>query len=80
MKNLKPKDVNKYFMIALLLGFLIAMAGATTEIMFLIVIGIITMFASIPFKILFYKCPHCNKFLDRSTGEFCPYCGKKVNE
>ena len=29
---------------------------------------------------LFWKCPHCGKFLGRSRGVYCHHCGKKLVE
>lgn len=26
----------------------------------------------------FYRCPHCHKFLGRSTKIYCPYCREKL--
>lgn len=27
---------------------------------------------------IFYRCPHCHKFLGRSTKTVCPYCKKRL--
>ncbi len=27
---------------------------------------------------IFYRCPHCRKFLGQSTKTFCPYCKKRL--
>lgn len=80
MKNLKPKKVQKYFWIFLILGALIGYAGVAAEIELLSFFGMLVIFLDIIFRVIFYRCPHCGRYLDRSTGEFCPYCGKNVNE
>lgn len=39
-------------------------------IIFMVALGI---------HLIFYRCPHCGKFLDRSTGDYCPYCGQQMD-
>lgn len=78
---MKLKHIRKRTFIILGIGLLIALLGiALDEQAFVIVLGLLTMFSSIIHYVIFYRCPHCGKFLDRSTGEFCPNCGKKVDE
>lgn len=83
MKKLKPKGVNNCFLASFAAGLLIALAGIyggnkPNEVIFYL--GIAIILAGLIFRIVFYRCPHCEKYLDRSTGEYCPHCGKKVNE
>lgn len=81
MKRTTPKQIRKRTFIILGVGLLIALLGiAMNELVALIVTGLLIMFSSTIHHVIFYRCPHCGKFLDRSTGEFCPGCGKKVNE
>lgn len=81
MKKRTPKEIRKRTFITLGVGLLVALCGiAWNEQTTLIMMGLLTMFASIIYHVAFYRCPHCGKFLDRSTGEYCPGCGKKVNE
>lgn len=81
MKNTQPKQIRKRTFIILGIGLLIALCGiAKNEQVTLILLGLLTMFASILHHVIFYRCPHCGKFLDRNTGDYCPGCGKKVNE
>lgn len=80
MKKLLPKKIRAVFWIILLIGAVIGFIGAFSEMTSLIVAGMIIMLCSIVVYFVFYRCPHCGRFLDRSTGEYCPYCGKKINE
>ncbi|MCQ2420886.1 MAG: hypothetical protein MJ118_07100 [Clostridia bacterium] len=81
MKRASPKQIRKRTFVILAIGLLIALCGiAKNEQVTLILLGLLTMFASILHHVIFYRCPHCGKFLDRNTGDYCPGCGKKVNE
>ena len=80
MNKLSPKKVNELYIIILLAGAVITMIGAFTEKTVPSVIGIVVIFANIAFRLICYRCPHCGKYLDRSSGDFCPYCGKEINE
>ena len=80
MKKLKPKDVQSIFMVGLIVGALTGFIGAFYEHAVLCCIGGVMMFGMVLFRVVCYRCPHCGKFLDRSTGPFCPHCGKEVNE
>ena len=80
MKRLRPKDVNSILVIALLIGAVTAFYGVFSDKTALSVIGIVIMICSVLFRYIFYRCPHCGKYLDRSTGPYCPYCREKVND
>lgn len=81
MKKLMPKQIRKITFLILFIGAIIAFLGISlNENVILIIMGLIAMIASIVFHFVFYRCPHCGKFLDRSTGDYCPYCSKNVNE
>lgn len=80
VNRLSPKKVNTLYAIILLAAALIAFIGAFSGKSALSVIGVLVIFADIAFRLICYKCPHCGKYLDRSSGDFCPYCGREVNE
>lgn len=29
--------------------------------------------------LIFYRCPFCHRYLHRSAGDYCPYCGENMN-
>lgn len=76
---MRPKQVNRLFFLILLAGAAIGVIGTLSEIAVVSIIGMVTMVGSLLFKVIFYRCPHCRRFLDRNTGDFCPYCGKELS-
>ena len=78
--NLTPQKANRLFMIIVLFGFVVAMIGATTEIHLISVLSLIVMFGAVIFKVLFYRCPNCGKFLGRDTVKHCPNCESKISD
>ena len=56
----------------------LALVGALMEVTALTVIGVLLVIVAVVIHFMFYRCPHCGEFLDRSTGAYCPYCGKKM--
>jgi len=43
------------------------------------VVGSIVAFSCLIPHFLFNKCPHCGKQLGRNEGEFCQYCGERID-
>lgn len=80
MNRLSPKKVNNIYIIILMASALIAFIGAFFEKAVLSVLGVLAIFADIAFRLICYRCPHCGKYLDRSSGAFCPYCGNQLDE
>ena len=80
MKKIKPKNVNLLVCAILIIGFIVAFCGVPKETSTITVIGVAIMCFAIIFRVIFYRCLHCGKYLDRSTGEYCPYCRETVNE
>lgn len=80
MKKLKPRDILKFSWIMIATGLIIGLVGALINIAAISFTGVGIMIISIILRLIFFRCPHCGKFLDRSTGDFCPDCGENVNE
>lgn len=79
MNSLFPKKVRAIMWLIFALGILAAGAGISLQWDPLCYLGILVMLGGVVFHLIFYRCPHCGKFLDRSTGDYCPYCGQRVN-
>lgn len=79
MKKISPKQVNMYFLLILAAGAVLGAIGALSEIKPLAIIGIVLLLGDIVFRLACYRCHYCGKYLDRSKGDYCPYCGKDVN-
>ena len=81
MKRLTPKEIRSIALSLFAAGVVLAWGGVLAdEDVRLIVPGFLVMFGAIIVHLIFYRCPHCGRYLDRSTGEFCPHCGKRLNE
>ncbi len=79
MRKRTPKQVNTVFRILFAAGILTGLMGAFGKLELLTLAGVAVLLGSIVYRLIFFRCPHCEKYLDRSTGDFCPYCGKAVN-
>lgn len=80
MKNLKPKDINLIFIVVLIIGAVIGFYGAGAQNDILCFAGLFCMFGDIVFRLMFYRCPYCKRYLDRSEGKFCPHCGERIDK
>ncbi len=79
MKDFNPKKINKINIALIGIGALIGVIGALSEFFVLAFFGMAVIVGSAVFRLIFYRCPYCSKYLDRSSGDYCPYCGKKIN-
>ena len=77
-KRLAPKQVRKIFWIAFLVGAVVGGAGFVLSQQPLSAVGLVILAGDIIFYLACYRCPHCGKYLDRSTGPYCPQCGQKI--
>lgn len=80
MNKLKPKMIHKVGILLCVIGAALGFVGITIEVFALMIVGVVILLSSILFRWVCYRCPHCGKYLDRSTGDFCPYCGNDVNK
>ena len=81
MKKIKPDTCMVITFAVIILGALIAMIGAASQGTFsLVFIGFAVMMGAAVFNMLFYRCPYCDTYLNRSYGEYCPHCGKRIND
>lgn len=80
MKKLKPQMVNFCYIIIVVLAVALAAVGAISNIKTFATVGLILLVADVFFRLVFYRCPYCHRYLGRSAGAYCPYCGKEMNE
>ena len=76
--RMRPKSARKLRDILLIIGIMVMLLGYINEI-FLVIGAIIACACLLP-HFLFYRCPHCKRGLGRNEGEFCQYCGKRIDE
>lgn len=75
---MKVKQARKLRNTLLITGFFIALSGCFWEP--LGILGILMMFSCLIPHFLFNKCPRCKKQLGRNEGEFCQFCGAKLED
>lgn len=80
MRKLTPKKVRFWVITAGLAGIAVFGAGALMEIKPIAGAGMVIIVGTLIFHLIFYRCPHCGKYLDRSRGDYCPYCGEELEE
>lgn len=80
-----PIEARKVSLWLLALGIIFSIVGlqcgdnARARIV-LCIIGLALMGASFVIDRRFYRCPHCHRYLFRSMGDYCQYCGKSLWE
>ena len=52
------------------------LGGAVLRSEPLLWVGIVILAAAIALHMIFYRCPHCGRWLNRNFGEYCQFCGK----
>lgn len=80
MKKLTPQKVRFWMVTAGLAGAVVYAAGIAMEIKLISGAGVVMIAGALIFHLIFYRCPHCGKYLDRSGGDYCPYCGGELEE
>ena len=75
---MRPKLVRKLFWCLLAAGAVLGVIGAYCAAA-LALCGMALMLCAVLMYAALYRCPHCGRYLDRSTGEFCPHCGEKLD-
>lgn len=62
----------------LIAGFFIMLLAYIWEPFF--VIGVVVTFSCLIPHFMYNRCPHCGKQLGKNEGDFCQFCGKKLDE
>lgn len=59
------------------LGFLVGVVGQNEQC---IAIGTLIISSGLAVLLIYYRCPHCGRYLGREGGlTYCPYCGKALD-
>lgn len=69
--------------IGLLIGMLLmaVLAQGKPEhglVFLMLAIVLLIVFAGV--ELFMNRCPHCDRFLGRDRGLFCPHCGERIRE
>ena len=81
MKRMDPFFTKMITIFGIFFGGVIGMAGALSYNDGAAYFGGSICILAILFDVLFYRCPHCGKYLGKnSTSGYCPHCGRKIYE
>ncbi len=72
------KKARKLTYTLLVAGFVLALGAYVWDP--LIVIGSVVMVSALIPHFLWYRCPYCGKQLGRNDGDYCQYCGRRLDE
>ncbi|XCP86348.1 hypothetical protein ABXS75_05980 [Roseburia hominis] len=72
------KKARKLRDMLLIVGAIMMLLAYFYEPMF--IVGVIVAFSCLIPHFVFNKCPHCGRQLGRNEGEFCQYCGERIEE
>ncbi len=75
---MRPKKVRRIFWLLILAAAAIGFAELELDSQKMPCVGVALLLAAVAFHFIFYRCPFCGGFLDRSTGNYCPHCGKDL--
>lgn len=83
MKSIPLSIVAKLSIMFSILGLLLVVLGiciGTNVGIIVLMAGLIVLVGTIIFRILFYRCPHCEGFLNVPyRNHYCPHCGKYLS-
>lgn len=80
MKRLTPSKVHIINWIVIIVDILVMLIGALTDTGAVCIVGIIIFLGCVIFRFACYNCPHCGQYLGRGSVNYCPNCGKDVNQ
>ena len=73
---MKAKKARKLRDILAIAGIIIIFFGSVYESLY--IVGSIVVISGLVPHFLYNKCPHCGSQLGRNEGEYCQYCGKRL--
>lgn len=71
------KKARKLRDLLLISGIIIMLLGYLYEPF--VIVGIIVAFSCLVPHFIFNRCPHCKKQLGRNEGNFCQFCGQRID-
>lgn len=80
MRYIPPKKIRGIYFAAIAAAALLIVIGGLLRSVAMMLTGTGIVLLAYIFYLIWYRCPHCGRHLGNSWGEFCPYCGKKVDE
>lgn len=77
---MKPKKVRVIFLAIFLLGLVVGVIGFLLDNISVVVGGVILLICDYVFLLIFHRCPHCGRHIDKLIGDYCRFCGKSFGE
>ena len=70
--------IKTIFLVLAVVGATMSAIGFANENNLLFILGIAILLIGVAINFIFNRCPYCKKYLDKSSGVYCPYCGEKM--
>ena len=81
MNVVRARCISLGLLVLAIVFFLIAMNRSDTVTIVMCIAGLAVFLASCVVQLVFHRCPHCGRFLDRNFwGGHCQYCGNLLTE
>ncbi len=70
---------NRAALIALSIVLVLSITNEFVNSMVLLYISAAVVVAFIIYFLIIWSCPYCKKGLPIATGDYCPFCGKRIH-
>jgi len=75
MRSIPPKKARQIYLGVGAGALLIVLMGVVMQSTRVELVGAGIMVLDMIFHLITYHCPHCGRYLGRTWGDYCPFCG-----
>lgn len=80
MKRLRPYHV-RWILVALVVPVVILYGiGVALDSEPVLITATVLILCALLLQFIFYRCPFCHRYLHRSFGTYCPFCGRDMSD